>query len=168
MTITVGFDVTWMNVNNGGAGGVNQYAYRVISALVEYSDIDVVAIIGPAGRGIFDCLKENERFKEVLLLDTSNFSEVVRSEEIDVVHTPVQGFSQNCTMSVPMISTLHDLQHIHYPEFFTDGAIEDRDVLFKTSAEFAERVIVSFDHVKEDIINFYGICIKFYFFPIIV
>jgi len=56
-----------------------------------------------------------------------------------------------------MISTLHDLQHIHSPEFFSREELDNRAVLYKQSAVFAERVIVSFQHVKNDIVAHYGI-----------
>ncbi len=151
----VGLDVTWMEHENG-MGGVFQYAYRLISALVEYAGVNVVAITGGAGAGIFDPLKGRENFREVRLTPPMAFSELVRSEKIDVIHTPVQNFP-NLTFSVPMISTLHDLQHFHYPEFFTRKEIYYRNVLYRHSAELSERVIVSFEHVKRDIVRFYGI-----------
>ncbi len=151
----VGFDVTWMDYENS-LGGVFQYAHRLISALVEYTDVNVVAITGEAGAGIFALLKERRNFREVPLKPPVTFSDIVRSEKIDVIHAPVQNLA-NLTFSVPMISTLHDLQHIHYPEFFTREEIYFRNVLYRYSAEFSERVIVSFEHVKQDVVRFYDI-----------
>lgn len=153
--MTVGFDVTWMNVENT-SGGVFQYAFRLISALLEHTDIKVVAITGPAGKGIFEPLKKYKNFGEVLLTPPNSLLDIVKSENIDVVHTPIQDLI-NVTFSVPMITTLHDLQHFYYPEFFTAETIKFRDKYYKKSAEFSERVIVSFQHVKDDIVKFYGI-----------
>lgn len=153
--MTVGFDVTWMNVENT-SGGIFQYAFRLISALVKYTNTTVVAITSRSGKGIFDGIKEHKNFREVLLAPSTSFLDTVRSEKIDVVHTPIQYFP-NLTFSVPMISTPHDLQHFHYPEFFTADVIKFRDSFYKHSAEFADRVIVSFQHVKDDIIKLYGI-----------
>ena len=145
-----------MNLENGGSGGVVQYTHRVISALVEHTDVNVVALLGPTGKGSFDYLQNKRNFREVLFEPSHFFSYIVNIEKIDVVHTPVQYFF-NCTFSVPMISTLHDLQHFYYPEFFTKEQIHFRDTYYKKSAEFSERVIVSFDHVKEDLVKFYNI-----------
>lgn len=151
--MTVGFDVTWMNTENE-FGGVFQYALRLITALVEHTDISMIAITGKGSGGIFDHLKGRKNFREVALLGP--LAEVVHVEKIDVIHTPIQ-FFPNLTFSAPMIVTLHDLQHFHYPDFFTQKEIEFRNTFYKKSAQFAERVIVSFGHVKDDIVKFYDI-----------
>jgi glycosyltransferase involved in cell wall biosynthesis len=153
--MTVGFDVTWMDKDNK-SGGVYQYAFRLISAIVEHTDTNVVAITGPTGKGIFEPLKKYKNFKEVPFGPPNSLLDIVKSDNIDVVHTPIQNLI-NFTLSVPMIITLHDLQHYYYPEFFTADEIKFRDFFYKLSAEFAERVIVSFQHAKEDIVRFYGI-----------
>jgi len=149
------FDVTWMNTQND-AGGTFQYALRLISALTEHTDLNVVVIMGPAGAGIFDSLRVHENFTSIPLQPLQSFSDVIKSERIDVIHTPLQ-LHLNYTLSAPMITTLHDLQHFHYPRFFTPEEIQFRNLHYKGSAEFSERVIVSFEHVKEDIIKFYDI-----------
>ncbi len=153
--MTVGFDITWMDKDNK-AGGVYQYAFRLITALVQYAGIRVVAIIGRNGKGIFESLKMNNNFREVLLEDPSTLADLVQSEGLDIIHTPVQYFPST-TLSVPMVMTLHDLQHFHYPEFFTADQITFRDTFYKSSAEFATRVIVSYQHVKDDVVEHYGI-----------
>jgi glycosyltransferase involved in cell wall biosynthesis len=56
-----------------------------------------------------------------------------------------------------MIITLHDLQHMHYPENFSRKEKEFRAVFYKKASEFSERVIVSYDHVKDDIVKYYKI-----------
>ncbi len=151
----VGFDVTWMDKDNK-SGGIYQYALRLIFALVVHTNIKVIAITGCAGKGIFDGLKERENFREVLLTPSNSLFDIVISEKIDVVHTPAQSF-QNLTFSIPLITTLHDLQHFHFPDFFSREEITVRNFFYKLSAEFAERVIVSFQHVKDDIVKFYEI-----------
>lgn len=153
--IIVGFDVTWMNVENSYGGGF-QYAFRLISAVVEYTDAKVVVITGPAGKRIFEPLNKYKNFGEVLLTPPNSLSDIVMSEKIDVVHTPIQYFI-NFTSSVPMLTTLHDLQPFYFPDFFTEETIKFRDTYYKQSAELSKRVIVSFQHVKDDIVRFYGI-----------
>ena len=153
--MVVGFDLTWMNVENR-SGGIFQYALRLISALAEFTEIDIVALIGPTGVGLFDHLKDPKHFRVILLDDSETLRAVIQSEAVDVVHTPLQ-FHLNLTLSVPMITTLHDLQHLHYPEFFTQEELDFRDTHYRKSAEFSERLIVSFEHVKEDITKSYNI-----------
>ena len=153
--LTIGFDVTWMNVNNS-SGGVYHYALMLITALVKRGRVRIIAIISSAGRGIFDHLSGNASLTVVCMEDATSFYDIIASERVDVVHTPIQSFA-NMTLSVPMISTLHDLQHVHYPDFFSSEEIDYRNTYYKKSAEISERVIVSFNHVKDDIVNYFSI-----------
>lgn len=156
--LTIGFDVTWMNVS-GSYGGASQYAQRLISALVEHTDLNVVAITGPEAGKIFDHLVGNKNFRIARLATRGLLRDLVDNEGIDVIHTPLQ-YHLNFTTRVPMINTLHDLQHFHYPEFFTEEQHKSRDTFYKRSSEFSERIIVSFSHVMEDIVRFYDILPK--------
>lgn len=149
----IGFDVTWFQQENT-TGGVYQYALRLMRALVEHTDVTVIAITGEAGCPL-PVLEGRRNFRAVNIKNDSLMQFVAR-EGIDVIHSPVQYFP-NLTFSVPMISTLHDLQHIHYPEFFSREELGKRAILYKQAAVFAERVIVSFQHVKNDIVAHYGI-----------
>ena len=155
MKLSVGFDITWMNIENK-FGGVFQYAQRLISALVEHADINVVAITGAGGQGLFEHLENHENYRQCYLSSPYGFTDLLKKENIDLVHTPMQSHF-NFTVSVPMLNSLHDLQHFHYPKFFTEEELNRRNILFKGAAEFSERVIVSFNYVKEDIVKFYSI-----------
>lgn len=149
----IGFDVTWFQQENT-SGGVYQYALRLMRALVEHTDISVIAITGEAGCPL-PGLEDRKNFRTVNIKNDSLMQFVAR-EGIDVIHSPIQYFP-NLTFSIPMISTLHDLQHLHYPEFFSREELDKRAVLYRQAAVFAERVIVSFQHVKNDIVAHYDI-----------
>jgi glycosyltransferase involved in cell wall biosynthesis len=153
--IKVGFDVTWMNAKNTG-GGIFQYAERLITALAKHTNIGITAIISENSGDWFKSIQEYPNFKAVLLKDSISFLEVLERDKINVVHTPAQ-LHRHFTVRVPMITTLHDLQHFHFPDFFTDKEIQFRNLYYKKSAEFSERIIVSFKHVKEDVQKFYDI-----------
>ncbi|MBI5020645.1 MAG: glycosyltransferase [Ignavibacteriales bacterium] len=75
---------------------------------------------------------------------------------VDIVHSPVQIFSQ-IDFTVPGILNLHDLQHLHHPENFTAGDLEARYNLYGQSATLASAIIASSDFVRNDIIQKMGI-----------
>jgi glycosyltransferase involved in cell wall biosynthesis len=58
---------------------------------------------------------------------------------------------------VPFIVTMHDVQELHFPENFTPHQRATRAVHYWKAMEKAGKVIVSFDHVKEDLIKFFGL-----------
>jgi glycosyltransferase involved in cell wall biosynthesis len=78
----------------------------------------------------------------------------VESERFDVVHFITQvGYRT----SRPSIYQPHDLQHLHYPEFFTKEEFDFREKTYRTLAEQATFVCVQTEWSKEDVIEKLGI-----------
>jgi glycosyltransferase involved in cell wall biosynthesis len=76
------------------------------------------------------------------------------SLDADVVHFPYQGFVR---CSVPMIYSPHDLQHLHYPQFFTPEQMEWRETIYPAGCRHAQAVVVESAWVRSDIVRQYGI-----------
>jgi glycosyltransferase involved in cell wall biosynthesis len=58
---------------------------------------------------------------------------------------------------VPYIITMHDVQELHFPENFTPAQRAIRAVQYWKALEKASAAIVSFDHVKQDLIKYFGL-----------
>jgi len=56
-----------------------------------------------------------------------------------------------------MIYNPHDLQHLHYPQFFTQEQIAWRETIYAAGCGYAPAVAVESQWVKDDIIRQYGI-----------
>ena len=76
------------------------------------------------------------------------------SLDCDVLHFPHQGF---VLCALPTIYTPHDLQHLHYPQFFTASAIAARETLYRGGCQLAHTVVVASQWIKDDVIRQYGI-----------
>lgn len=72
----------------------------------------------------------------------------------DVIHFPYQDFV-NCRM--PAIFNPHDLQHLHYPQFFTPEEIKRREVVYPAACHAAHTVVVASQFVKQDVMEKYGV-----------
>ena len=72
----------------------------------------------------------------------------------DVIHFPYQYFMQT---SIPSIFNPHDLQHLHYPHFFSESQINYRETIYQTGCTRARIVVVASQWVKQDIIDHYCI-----------
>ncbi len=81
---------------------------------------------------------------------------IVYSRKVDLIHIPSQTLLFYY-WKIPTLITLHDLQHKYYPRYFSAGEIKARDFHYKKSCDECSQVVVSFNHVKNDIINFYNI-----------
>jgi len=74
--------------------------------------------------------------------------------DVDVVHFPYQTFTR---CAVPTIYNPHDLQHLHYPEFFTHDEINRRETLYSQACRTAQAVVADARCVRDDIISHYGV-----------
>jgi len=72
----------------------------------------------------------------------------------DVIHFPYQGF---VSCALPMIYNPHDLQHLHYPQFFTPAQIAWRETVYPAGCRLAHTVAVASQWVKQDIAQHYHV-----------
>lgn len=70
----------------------------------------------------------------------------------DVVHFPFQSY-QPCR--VPTVFNPHDLQHLHFPDFFDEAELARRHDLYAFACRSAHTVVVASDYVKQDLVRHY-------------
>lgn len=83
------------------------------------------------------------------------FDVIIKNNKIDIIHTPTQHIVRK--PNVKTISTIHDVQELHFPEFFTSTQRAYRAVHYKNCIENADTVVVSYNHIKNDIIRYFKI-----------
>ncbi len=71
-----------------------------------------------------------------------------------VVHFPFQSFFQT---SLPTIFQPHDLQHMHFPRFFTAEELATRERVYPAACASASAVVVEARWVKKDICENFGV-----------
>ena len=79
---------------------------------------------------------------------------VIDTDRYDVVHFPAQ---RGETTRHPTVYQPWDLQHLHYPEFFTPEERQTRATLYRPCCERARFVIVASQFVRDDVVNTFGI-----------
>jgi glycosyltransferase involved in cell wall biosynthesis len=72
----------------------------------------------------------------------------------DVLHVPTQNFALS---AMPTIYNPHDLQHRHYPEFFTATELAWRESVYSAGCHFAQTVVVGSQWTKNDVVRQYGV-----------
>ena len=72
----------------------------------------------------------------------------------DVIHFATQKF---ILCSLPTIYNPHDLQHLHYPQFWTPYDIAWRETVYPAGCRFAHTVVVGSEWVKDDVVRQYRI-----------
>lgn len=72
----------------------------------------------------------------------------------DVIHFPYQDFVRS---DVPSIYNPHDLQHLHFPEFFSAEEIARRETLYPAACRASRIIVAASEFIKLDIIEKYKI-----------
>jgi len=103
----------------------------------------------PAVRRLQNWLGSPRHWPEVPLSD--GFFE---SLGCDVIHFPTQTFT---LCALPSVYNPHDLQHLHYPQFFNASELAWRETVYRAGCHFAQTVIVNSQWVKEDITRQYAV-----------
>ncbi|MCL5407121.1 MAG: glycosyltransferase family 4 protein, partial [Patescibacteria group bacterium] len=138
-------------------GGGFQYAEVLIAALTKYTGLKVYVLVGKNGEKVFTKLKKYPNFKILIYNGIPNsLYQLLKKEKIDLIHAPIQYFT-NYFASIPMVATIHDLQHYHFPQYINREEKIYRDINYKKVAKKSERIIVGYNHVKKDIIKYFQI-----------
>lgn len=72
----------------------------------------------------------------------------------DVIHFPYQDY---VCCRVPTVYNPHDLQHLHYPDFFSPEEIARREIVYPAACRAAETIVVASEFVKRDVVQSYGL-----------
>ena len=80
----------------------------------------------------------------------------INKKDISLLHVPLQ-YSPVYSLNIPIVITMHDLQEFHFPEFFSSQERLHRAINNKKALEECSHIIVSFEHIKKDILKFFGI-----------
>ena len=121
-----------------------------------------------AGRPLVEWLKSGlrplvptaRRLQERLNLLPARWPEVPISDGAyealgcDVLHIVNQAFF---LCAIPTVYNPHDLQHLHYPQFFLPETIAWRETVFPAGCHFAHTVVVGSQWVKDDVTKRYPV-----------
>jgi glycosyltransferase involved in cell wall biosynthesis len=80
---------------------------------------------------------------------------IIEKQNIEVLHVPFK-ISPIYEIDKPVFVTLHDVQELHFPEFFTSQQRLDRALAYKIAIDQSDHIVVSFNHVKKDLIKYFN------------
>jgi len=80
---------------------------------------------------------------------------LIKRNKISIVHCPYQFIPK--IKGVKLITTMHDVQELHFPEFFSPAERAYRAVNYFDYISRADAVIVSYEHVKNDLIKYFQV-----------
>ncbi|HVM59985.1 MAG TPA: glycosyltransferase [Verrucomicrobiae bacterium] len=176
------FDLRWMRI--GAAGGQEQMTHELISAISRLDYRNEYRMFCPRStyyewefprgfrcRGCFTeptgaKLSALQAGLANLLAQTLRRPQLLTPEmralrwyhqlDFDVVHS-VCGYSHPDLRAFPNILTVHDLQHVHFPEFFSPEARAERERLYRESVGHATHIMCVSEFTRMDLHTSYGV-----------
>jgi glycosyltransferase involved in cell wall biosynthesis len=176
------FDLRWMEI--GKAGGIEQATYELISSIGQFDRLNEYRVFAPRStcteweipRGFkmrFRYSDAAERRAEALhALCANQLAAGIGMHQVstppmrslrefnrldfDMVHS-VTSYIHPDLIGFPGILTINDLQHLHYPGFFSPAELEERERLYRASALAARHIICISEFTRQDVHRQYGI-----------
>jgi len=162
--ITVGIDLLWVRV--GKVGGTESYIRNLLDGFAMFAPqlFKFILFVSSDNKSSFECYQKYNMFKLVecnissssvwkrILWEHCFIDRYARKLNVDVMFVPI--YSKPFSIGgIPYIVTIHDLQALHYPEYFSKLKNLWMRLAWKYSIKSSKKIIAISNFVKEDIKN---------------
>src|SRR5206468_651845 len=83
-------------------------------------------------------------------------ADLLRRRHVDLIHFPGNTINP-LELDLPVVLNLHDLQHRHFPQYFTQAELENRENWWVASARRADALIAASNYVRDDLVQQLGV-----------
>lgn len=158
---------------DGSAGGAAGFAVELITGFAKRPDIEVLVLCGgwnkeylqkmlPSsvrflqmeGNRKYTGIAAADRFINKVMRHLMD-SSVLKANHADILYCPF-GAAVFKEQGIPAVSTILDIQHEYYPQFFDAGELEHRRKFYRDIVNRVERVACISDYTKETFCSTYG------------
>lgn len=163
----IAIDLTWVRHNK--VGGTESCVRNLLDGVAQI-DTKSVRIILLLAKDNVDSFEKYKNHFEQIICDTvsanqkrrvlwQNFKmgKLLRSLGVKVCIEPVYGKPYLGCHGIKFITTIHDLQAMHYPQYFSKSRVVWMKLGWKNAVMSSEKVVAISRYVKEDIVNTYKV-----------
>ena len=168
MAKKVAIDLTW--VRHGQVGGTESAIRNVLDGIasVNPSDMKLYLLLSSDNFDSFEMYKDVECFEFVVTdcVSSSQKKRVVWQNRamgsllkelgVTLLHEPIYGKPWFGLKGIDVTTTIHDLQAIHYPEYFSRARVLWMKANWKHAVRTSTKVVAITDYVRKDIEEHYG------------
>lgn len=164
----IGIDLLWLRP--GKNGGTESYIRNLITGFATYDDRNEYTLF--VSRDNADSFNSYTRINpgirlEICPIDSSNriiriawenlkLDNLAKKTGVDVMFIPVYSMPhKKKSNGIPYVVTIHDLQGLHYPEYFTNIRLGFLKRKWKYASEEADRIVAISNFTKRDIVENY-------------
>lgn len=162
----IGIDLLWVRV--GVCGGTESNVRNLLDGFAEYDkENEYILFVAKDNEYSFTKYKEYEHMTlkqcdmlcaspaKRILWENLHLDQEARREKIDVMLIPVYSKPMTYGSGIPYVSVIHDLQALHYPEYFSCRRRMFLKLVWWYACRTSERVITISDYCKNDLIKNY-------------
>jgi glycosyltransferase involved in cell wall biosynthesis len=164
-TMKVGIDLLW--IKHKVTGGMESYARNLLMGFQLYSEKDIEFILY-FSKDNYESFKEylsNNKFEyRICNIESVNvgkrilwqnlfFNNICANDNIDILFTPIYSKVLFNKKGIKYITTIHDLQALHFPEYFSKTKNIWLKYAWKRCAHTSHRIIAISKFVKQDIVE---------------
>jgi glycosyltransferase involved in cell wall biosynthesis len=158
--------VNLLYLRPGGVGGSEIYVRSLIKEIGGRRDVDLILFCSPfvastfAPRARVDIVEVGGReFSQGRRLYQENWGmrDLLRNHPVDVLFSPANFAPALLPVRVPQVATVHDLQHLAYPENFPLLTRAARSVLFRSTFLRCARIIAISEFTRVGILESYAL-----------
>lgn len=158
---------------DGSAGGATGFAIELIKGFATRQNVEVLVLCGEWNiKYLKKILPSTVKYKQVIgtrkyfgisRIDrvinkiTRSFEkkDMLKDNNVDILFCPFSAATYK-ERKIPTVSTILDIQHEFYPQFFTPQELEHRRKFYRDIVKSVERVVCISDYTKKTFCEKYG------------
>jgi glycosyltransferase involved in cell wall biosynthesis len=161
-------DLLWVRPNK--VGGTEFYIRNILNGFMELKqDFEIVLILSLDNSSSFEEYFADKRFRKIIcniqsenvgkriIWQNRNLNRLLVRENIRICYEPVYSKPLINSKKVKYITTIHDLQALHFPQYQSFLKVLWLKLCWKKSIRSSYKVIAISDFVKNDIIKNYKV-----------
>ncbi len=164
----VAIDLTWVKPNK--SGGIESFVRNLLDGISLYGDSNDLFILLLSSNNyesfnhydecpFFELMKIDLNSEDILhriIWLNTRFYKLTCSLNIDLCYFPTYSMPLYKKKSVVTVTTIHDLQAKHFPQYFSKYRSKWLDYSWKRCTVVADKIVAISDYVKNDIIKTYN------------
>ncbi len=162
----IGIDLLW--VRTGICGGTESFIRNLLDGFKAYDHKNEYVLFVAEDNGesfahyekngrmrLFRCQVKSSSRPRRILWENRYLDKAAAEKKVDVMFIPVYSMPKTHGSGIPYVCTIHDLQALHYPQYFTKVRRIFLKRSWRYSCEEAQRIVTTSNYCKEDLLRHY-------------
>lgn len=162
----IAIDLLWVRPKQ--VGGIESYIRNLLDGMRKTEEeFNILLLVSQDNTETFEHYSEDQRFSihrfnvlssEVgkrIIWQNLHLGSELKKMGIDVCFEPYYCKPFFGVKGIKFVTTIHDLQAIHFPEYFSKHKVAWMKLSWKNSVATSERIVAISEYVKNDIIHYF-------------